>query len=58
MSKKQQMPAALKLREARAYLGGLSVPTIHRLVRRGLLRPNKFTRHLNLSHRGTRQVSS
>jgi hypothetical protein len=37
---------ALKLREARAYLGGLSIPTIHRLIKRGLLRPNKSTRHL------------
>ena len=39
-------PGALKLKEARQYLGGLSVPTIHRLIRRGLLRPNKSTRHL------------
>jgi Helix-turn-helix domain len=39
-------PAALKMPEARAYLGGLSVPTMHRLVERGLLRPNRSTRHL------------
>jgi hypothetical protein len=39
-------PAALKMREARAYLGGLSVPTMHRLVKRGLLRPNRSTRYL------------
>ena len=39
-------PGALKLKEARQYLGGLSVPTIHRLIQRGLLRPNKSTRHL------------
>jgi hypothetical protein len=37
---------ALKLEGARQYLGGLSVPTIHRLIQRGLLRPNKSTRHL------------
>lgn len=37
---------ALKLKEAREYLGGLSVPTMHRLIKRGLLRPNKSTRHL------------
>jgi len=37
---------ALKLKEARSYLGGLSVPTIHRLVKRGLLKPNRSTRHL------------
>jgi hypothetical protein len=37
---------ALKVKEARAYLGGLSTPTIHRLVKRGLLRPNRSTRYL------------
>ena len=37
---------ALKLRGACVYLGGLSVPTVHRLIKRGLLRPNRSTRHL------------
>jgi len=37
---------ALKLEEARQYLGGLSIPTMHRLIKRGLLRPNRATRHL------------
>jgi hypothetical protein len=37
---------ALKLREARAYLGNLSVPTMHRLIDRGLLRPCRQVRHL------------
>jgi len=37
---------ALKLKPAAQYLGGLSVPTMHRLIKRGLLRPNKSTRHL------------
>jgi hypothetical protein len=37
---------ALKLNDARQYLGGLSVPTMHRLIRRGLLKPNRSTRHL------------
>jgi hypothetical protein len=46
MTKTPQAQGALKLREARQYLGGLSVPTIHRLIRRGLLRPNRSTRHL------------
>jgi hypothetical protein len=41
-----ELPAALKMTAARSYLGGLSVPTMHRLVQRGLLRPNKSTRHL------------
>jgi hypothetical protein len=39
-------PAAFKLKPAAAYLGGLSVPTMHRLIARGLLRPNRSTRHL------------
>jgi helix-turn-helix protein len=37
---------ALKLKEARQYLGGLSIPTMHRLIKRGLLRLNRSTRHL------------
>jgi hypothetical protein len=37
---------AFKLKEARQYLGGLSVPTIHRLIRRGLLKPSRQLRHL------------
>jgi hypothetical protein len=39
-------PGALKLKEAREYLGGLSIPTMHRLIARGLLRPNRCLRHL------------
>lgn len=37
---------ALKQPEARAYLGGISIPTLHRLIQRGLLKPNRATRHL------------
>jgi len=37
---------ALKLEQARHYLGGLSIPTMHRLIKRGLLRPNRKLRHL------------
>lgn len=44
--KTNSLGGALKMREARAYLRNLSVPTMHRLIRRGLLRPNKSTRHL------------
>jgi hypothetical protein len=29
-----------------SYLGGLSVPTMHRLISRGLLKPNHALRHL------------
>ena len=39
-------PGAYKLEEARHYLGGISVPTIHRAIQRGLLRPNRSLRHL------------
>jgi excisionase family DNA binding protein len=39
-------PGALKLKPAAEYLGGLSVPTMHRLIQRGLLRPCRATRHL------------
>jgi hypothetical protein len=42
-------PAALKLKPAALYLGGLSVPTMHRLIKRGLLTPNRSTRHLLFS---------
>jgi len=41
--------AALKLHPARQYLGGLSVPTMHRLMQRGLLRPCRSLRHLLFS---------
>jgi hypothetical protein len=37
---------ALKFELAREYLGGLSESTMHLLIKRGLLRPNRSTRHL------------
>jgi Helix-turn-helix domain len=40
------MRGALKLRDACEYLGGLSIPTMHRLIGRGLIRPNRSLRHL------------
>ena len=43
---RQPLRGALKLNEARHYLGGLSIPTMHRLIKRGLLIPNRSTRHL------------
>jgi excisionase family DNA binding protein len=39
---------ALKLPDAAQYLS-LSVPTVRRLIARGLLRPNRYTRHLLIS---------
>ena len=44
-----QSVGALKLKPAAQYLGGLSIPTIHRLIKRGLLRPNRALRHLLFS---------
>ena len=44
-----QTVGALKLKSAAQYLGGLSVPTMHRLVQRGSLRPNRTLRHLLFS---------
>jgi len=41
-----QSVGALKLKPAAQYLGGLAVPTMHRLIKRGLLRPNRALRHL------------
>lgn len=38
-------PGALKLKSAARYLS-LSAPTLHRLINRGLLKPNRSTRHL------------
>ena len=38
--------AALKLKPAAQYLGGLSVPTMHRLIQRGELVPVRRTRCL------------
>ena len=42
-------PGALKLKPAAEYLGGLSTPTMHRLVKRGLLKPCRSLRHLLFS---------
>jgi hypothetical protein len=40
---------ALTLKDSAQYLGGLNAATIHRLVQRGLLRPNRATRRLLFS---------
>ncbi len=42
----EMTPGGLKISLAGQYLGGLSKPTMHRLVKRGLLKPNRATRHL------------
>lgn len=43
-----QQGGALKVKPAAEYLS-LSKPTIYRLVERGLLKPNRATRHLLFS---------
>jgi hypothetical protein len=37
---------ALKLKDAALYLGGISPITVRRLIKRGLLKPNRTLRHL------------
>jgi hypothetical protein len=48
-STQPEIVGGLKLKPAAAYLGGLSVPTMHRLIARGLLKPNRCLRHLLFS---------
>ena len=42
-------PGGFKLKPAAQYIGGLSVPTMHRLIQRGLLKPCRSLRHLIFS---------
>lgn len=42
-------PKALKLLEAAAYLGGISPTSVRRLIKRGLIRPNRALRHILIS---------
>jgi hypothetical protein len=37
---------ALKLKDAAEYLGGVSIVTVRRLIRRGLIKPNLALRHV------------
>jgi hypothetical protein len=41
--------AALKMREACQYLGGIHSATMRRLIERGLIVPNRKLRHLTFS---------
>ena len=38
--------AALKIKDAAQYLGGISHITVRRLIKRGLLKPNRALRHI------------
>ena len=42
-------PLAYRLEATRHLIGGLSIPTMHDLIKRGLLRPIRTTRHLLFS---------
>ncbi|HEV3098164.1 MAG TPA: helix-turn-helix domain-containing protein [Candidatus Udaeobacter sp.] len=37
---------ALKLKDAADYLGGVSTITVRRLIKRGLIKPNRALRHV------------
>jgi hypothetical protein len=37
---------ALKIKDAAQYLGGLSITSVRRLIKRGLIRPNRALRHI------------
>ena len=37
---------ALKLKAAAEYLGGVSTITVRRLIKRGLIKPNRALRHV------------
>jgi hypothetical protein len=42
-------PAALKLKQACQYLGGVSPITLRRLIDRGLIKRNRSLRHIIIS---------
>jgi excisionase family DNA binding protein len=37
---------ALKIKDAAKYLGGVSHITVRRLIKRGLIKPNRALRHI------------
>jgi excisionase family DNA binding protein len=37
---------ALKIKDAAEYLGGLSTSSVRRLIKRGLIKPNRALRHV------------
>jgi len=37
---------ALKIKDAADYLGGVSQITVRRLIKRGLIKPNRALRHI------------
>ena len=43
---KKELIGSLKLKDAAQYLGGVSTITVRRLIKRGLIKPNRALRHL------------
>jgi len=46
MQAKSTPVGALKLKDAAEYLGGVSNCTVRRLIKRGLIKPNRALRHI------------
>jgi excisionase family DNA binding protein len=46
MSAFQSTIGALKIKDAAKYLGGVSQITVRRLIKRGLIKPNRALRHV------------
>jgi excisionase family DNA binding protein len=46
MSAFQSPIGALKIKDAAKYLGGVSQITVRRLIKRGLIKPNRALRHV------------
>ncbi len=46
MRTNQAQVGALKIKGAAEYLGGVSAITIRRLIKRGLIKPNRSLRHV------------
>jgi hypothetical protein len=44
----QEEEGAFKLKRAARYIGNVSMPTMRRLIDRGLVRPNRSLRHLTV----------
>ena len=43
---KKELIGSLKLKDAAQYLGGVSTITVRRLIKRGLIKPNRALRHI------------
>jgi excisionase family DNA binding protein len=46
MNTNQAQKGALKIKDAAVYLGGVNHQTVRRLIKRGLIKPNRALRHV------------